>query len=122
MGIVALDHIQLAMPAGGEDKARTFYAGVLGLAEQAKPDNLRRRGGVWFVKGDVRVHLGVEAGFRPARKAHPAFRVENLAELRARCESAGFPTVADEPWTGYARFYVDDPFGNRIECLESDGK
>jgi catechol 2,3-dioxygenase-like lactoylglutathione lyase family enzyme len=122
VGIVALDHIQLAMPAGGEDRARTFYAGVLGLAEQPKPENLRRRGGVWFALGDIRVHLGVEAGFRPAHKAHPAFRVENLAELRARCEAAGFPTVADEPLAGHARFYVADPFGNRIECLEPDGK
>jgi catechol 2,3-dioxygenase-like lactoylglutathione lyase family enzyme len=118
MGIIGLDHVQLAMPEGGEDKARAFYERVLGLPEQAKPANLARRGGVWFGKGDLRVHLGVEAGFRPARKAHPAFRVENLAELRARCEAAGFPTVDDEPFPGYARFYVEDPFGNRIECLE----
>lgn len=118
MAIVALDHVQLAMPAGGEDAARGFYAGVLGFAELPKPQNLRKRGGVWFVSSAVRVHLGVEAGFRPARKAHPAFRVENLAELRARCEAAGFPTVDDEPLPGYDRFYVADPFGNRIECLE----
>ena len=75
----------------------------------------------WFAKGDLKVHLGVEAGFRPARKAHPAFRVENLAELRARCEAAGYPTVDDEPLPGYDRFYVYDPFGNRIECLEPRG-
>ena len=118
MGIVALDHVQLAMPAGEEDRARTFYEGVLGLIEQPKPDNLRRRGGVWFASGAVQVHLGVEAGFRPARKAHPAFRVEDLAALRARCEAAGFPPVDDEPLPGYDRFYVHDPFGNRIECLE----
>ncbi len=121
MGIVALDHIQLAMPAGEEDKARAFYEGVLGLAEQPKPKNLARRGGVWFAKGDVKIHLGVEAGFRPAKKAHPAFRVENLAELRARCEAAGYPTVDDPPLPGYERFYVHDPFGNRIECLEPTG-
>ena len=118
MAIVALDHVQLAMPAGGEAVARAFYAGVLGLAEQPKPENLRKRGGVWFGSGDLKVHLGVEAGFRPARKAHPAFRVKNLAELRARCEAAGYPTVDDEPLPGYQRFYVFDPFGNRIECLE----
>ncbi len=121
MGIVALDHVQLAMPAGGEEQARGFYAGVLGLAEQPKPKNLRKRGGVWFASSDVRVHLGVEAGFRPAHKAHPAFRVKNLAELRARCEAAGYPTVDDEPLPGYDRFYVADPFGNRIECLEPKG-
>ena len=118
MAIVALDHVQLAMPAGGEAAARAFYAGVLGLAEQPKPENLRKRGGVWFGSGALKVHLGVEAGFRPARKAHPAFRVKNLAELRARCEAAGYPTVDDEPLPGYQRFYVFDPFGNRIECLE----
>ena len=118
MGIVAIDHVQLAMPAGEEDRARAFYEGVLGLAEQPKPKNLARRGGAWFAKGDVKIHLGVEAGFRPAKKAHPALRVENLAELRARCEAAGYPTVDDEPLPGYDRFYVHDPFGNRIECLE----
>ena len=121
MAIVALDHVQLAMPKGEEDKARAFYAGVLGLAEQVKPENLRKRGGVWFARGDLQVHLGVEADFRAARKAHPAFRVENLAELRARCEAAGFATVDDEPLPGYERFYVHDPFGNRIECLEPKG-
>ncbi len=118
MGIVALDHVQLAMPKGGEERARAFYQGVLGLAEQSKPENLAKRGGVWFARGELKVHLGVEADFRPARKAHPAFRVENLAELRARCEAAGFATVDDEPLPGHARFYVADPFGNRIECLE----
>ena len=118
MGIIALDHVQLAMPKGGEDKARAFYAGVLGLTEQVKPENLRKRGGVWFAKGELKIHLGVEADFRPARKAHPAFRVENLAALRARCEAAGFATIDDEPLPGYDRFYVHDPFGNRIECLE----
>lgn len=118
MGIVGLDHVQLAMPAGREDEARAFYTGVLGLAEQPKPENLAKRGGVWFARGDLKVHLGVEADFRPARKAHPAFRVENLADLRARCEAAGFATVDDEPLPGYDRFYVADPFGNRIECLE----
>ena len=121
MGIVGLDHIQLAMPKGGEDEARAFYRGVLGLREQPKPGNLAGRGGVWFGDGDLKVHLGVEADFRPARKAHPAFRVEDLAELRARCEAAGFVTVDDQPLPGYERFYVADPFGNRIECLEPKG-
>ena len=118
MGIVALDHVQLAMPVGEEDKARAFYAGVLGLTEQPKPEKLRKRGGVWFTGGDLRLHLGVEADFRPARKAHPALRVEDLTKLRARCEAAGYATTEDEPLPGYERFYVSDPFGNRIECLE----
>jgi catechol 2,3-dioxygenase-like lactoylglutathione lyase family enzyme len=118
VAIVALDHVQIAMPAGGEDRARAFYVGVLGFAERPKPENLRKRGGCWFASGAVEVHLGVEADFHPAKKAHPAFRVESLAALRARCEAAGYPAVDDEPLPGHHRFYVADPFGNRIECLE----
>ena len=118
MGIVALDHVQLAMPAGDEDKARAFYVGVLGLTEEPKPANLARRGGVWFTGGDLRLHLGIDPDFRPARKAHPAFRVEGLVALRERCEAAGYATTDDEPLPGHERFYVSDPFGNRIECLE----
>lgn len=106
--------MQLAMPPGGEARARAFYADVLGLKEVPKPANLAGRGGVWFEPG---VHLGVEADFRPARKAHPALEVEDLATLRQRCEEAGFPPLDDEPLPGYDRFYVYDPFGNRLELL-----
>ncbi len=73
MRIVAIDHVQLAMPAGEEDKARAFYNGLLGLAEVAKPAELAKRGGAWFEVGSMKVHLGVESEFVPARKAHPAF-------------------------------------------------
>ena len=118
MVILALDHIQLAMPPGGEDLARAFYCSVLGLVEQPKPENLARRGGVWFAAGVVRLHLGVEPGFAPARKAHPAFLVDDLDRLRRDCIAAGHAVIEDEPLPGYRRFYVDDPFGNRIECLE----
>ena len=116
--IVALDHVQLAMPAGGEDLARSFYRGVLGLAEVPKPPNLAARGGVWFASGDLKLHLGVEADFRPARKAHPALLVENLSALLERCAAAGVPAVEDEPLEGYNRAYLSDPFGNRIEVME----
>jgi catechol 2,3-dioxygenase-like lactoylglutathione lyase family enzyme len=122
MKILEIDHVQLAMPAGGEDKAREFYAGVLGLPELTKPANLAKRGGVWFGDDRLKVHLGVEAEFRPARKAHPAFKVEGLGELRRKCEAAGYKTIDDEPLAGYDRFYVHDPFGNRIECLEPRGQ
>jgi catechol 2,3-dioxygenase-like lactoylglutathione lyase family enzyme len=121
MKITDIDHVQLAMPLGEEDKARAFYGGVLGLAEQAKPENLAKRGGVWFGEGGLKIHLGVEIDFRPARKAHPAFNVEGLRELRAQCEAAGYKTIDDEPLQGYDRFYVHDPFGNRIEFLEPRG-
>ena len=81
MTIYAIDHVQLAMPPGEEDKARAFYGGVLGMRETPKPPVLTARGGAWFEAGTVKVHLGVEQDFRPARKAHPAFLVENLDAL-----------------------------------------
>jgi ketosteroid isomerase-like protein len=118
MPIVALDHVQLAMPPGREAEARAFYQGLLGLPEVPKPPNLATRGGCWFERGDVKVHLGVEQEFRPARKAHPALRVHDLGSVRAALEAGGVAVRHDEPLEGYERFYVDDPFGNRIELLE----
>jgi catechol 2,3-dioxygenase-like lactoylglutathione lyase family enzyme len=118
MGIKGLHHVQLAMPTGSEEQARAFYGAVLGIPEVPKPANLARRGGCWFEQGTLRVHLGVEIDFRPARKAHPAFLVENLATLKAKIEAAGYTVKSDEPLEGYERIYVDDPFGNRIELVE----
>lgn len=108
-----LDHVQLAMPAGKEDEATAFYEGLLRLQRVPKPERLAGRGGCWFEKGDLRVHLGVDPDFRPARKAHPAFVVRGLAELAQRLRDAGVPVVDDED-----AVYVSDPFGNRIELLE----
>jgi len=116
--ICSLDHVQLAMPPGQEDAARAFYIGILRLIEIPKPPNLARRGGVWFESGSARLHLGVEQDFRPARKAHPALLVRNLASLIQNLESAGLALAKDEPLEGYDRVYVSDPFGNRIELLE----
>ena len=116
--IIALDHVQLAMPAGQEAAARAFYSGVLGLTEELKPANLAARGGAWFRGGALRLHLGVDPDFRPAGKAHPALLVRGLAELVSRCRTAGFPPITDEPLEGFDRVYVLDPFGNRIELLE----
>lgn len=118
MKIHTLHHIQLAMPKDGEEAARGFYQGLLGLAEVAKPPILAAKGGVWFETGIVRVHLGVEDGFRPAKKAHPAFEVDGLAELFATLEAAGITVTRDENLPGFARGYVADPFGNRIELLQ----
>jgi catechol 2,3-dioxygenase-like lactoylglutathione lyase family enzyme len=118
MPLLQLDHIQLAMPEGQEETARRFYGALLGLEEAEKPDNLKKRGGCWFENGAIKVHLGVEKDFRPARKAHPAFLVEDLASLVARLEQAGIAARRDEPLPGYERVYVDDPFGNRIELME----
>ena len=106
------------MPAGQEDAARAFYGGVLGLTEQPKPANLVSRGGVWFIGGAVKIHLGVEPEFRPARKAHPAFLVDDLEALAEQCAQAQHTVVTDEPLAGYKRVYVSDPFGNRLELME----
>jgi len=118
MPIQSLDHVQLAMPAGRECEARAFYAGLLGIPEVPKPPNLAKRGGCWFERGRLKLHLGVERDFRPARKAHPAFLVEDLAQLAQRLARAGHPTRTEEPLAGYNRLYVDDPFGNRIELMQ----
>jgi catechol 2,3-dioxygenase-like lactoylglutathione lyase family enzyme len=118
MPIVDIDHVQLAMPAGCENAARGFYGDLLGLTELAKPADLARRGGVWFQAGSRQLHLGVEADFRPAKKAHPAFLVHDLAELRQRLLANGHAPQDDEPLAGYERFYASDPFGNRLEFLE----
>jgi catechol 2,3-dioxygenase-like lactoylglutathione lyase family enzyme len=117
MRLRGIDHIQLAMPRGGEEEARTFYEGILGVPEAEKPPNLAKRGGCWFAKGSLRIHL-IEDDFRPARKAHPAFLVEDLSGLRKLLEAASFTAKIGEPLEGYERIYVDDPFGNRIEFLE----
>jgi catechol 2,3-dioxygenase-like lactoylglutathione lyase family enzyme len=118
MRIVGIDHVQLAMPAGGEDAARRFYRDVLGLEEVPKPASLAGRGGAWFRGVGVELHLGVEADFRPARKAHPALRVEGLTSLIVRCVNAGFPVERQVPLPGIERVKVADPFGNRVEFVE----
>lgn len=112
-----LDHVQVAMPAGGEDAARGFYTGLLGLAEAPKPEPLRATGGVWFEGG---VHMGVEADFRPARKAHPGLSVADLDAVAARLTAAGADVEWDERLPGVRRFYTHDPFGNRLELLAAD--
>ncbi|WP_246218573.1 VOC family protein [Parasphingorhabdus halotolerans] len=115
--IVALHHVQLAMPAGGEEKARAFYGKLMGLTERPKPEMLQNRGGCWFEDGPVRVHLGVESDFRPARKAHPGFQVSQFAALLDKFGDAGHNITYGEPIDDLARFFVDDPFGNRVEIV-----
>lgn len=117
MGVVGLDHVQIAIPAGGEDAAREFFAGLLGMAEVPKPSNLSSSG-CWFGSGSVAIHVGVDPDFTPAGKAHPALLVDDLAELRQRLDEAGFETRDDKPVEGYVRFFTYDPFGNRIELMQ----
>ena len=117
MTLQAIDHVQVAIPPGGEGEARRFYGDFLGLLERPKPSNLAKRGGCWFESGAVKIHCGVEEPFRPARKAHIAFRVDDVAGLADRASLAGFETAADEPLAGFDRIYIYDPFGNRLEFL-----
>jgi catechol 2,3-dioxygenase-like lactoylglutathione lyase family enzyme len=122
--IAGLDHVQLAAPPGCETEARRFFGELLGLPELAKPEALREQGGVWFDLRGGQLHIGVEAGFRPARKAHPALRVATgrLTALAARLEQAGVAVKWDEALPGVARFFTEDPWGNRIELLEVSGQ
>src|SRR5882757_8773275 len=108
--INAVDHVQLAMPPGGEDEAAAFYEGVLGIPWIPKPPHLAKRGGCWFESDAVKIHLGVEADFRPAKKAHPGLLVDDLGRLIGDLELAGHRVNSDEPLEGYHRVYVDDPF------------
>ncbi|MEK6637091.1 MAG: glyoxalase [Pseudomonadota bacterium] len=116
---LAIDHVQIAMPIGGEAKARSFFGALLELEELPKPADMAGRGGCWFAAGGHQIHLGVEADFRPAKKAHIALQAGNLIELRARLEAAGYTTFDDVPVDGRCRFFSSDPFGNRIEFLEA---
>ena len=117
MRILGFDHVQLAMPQGGEEKARGFYVRLLGLVELPKPSELAGRGGAWFQCGPLQLHLGVEQAFNPAKKAHPALRVERLEELLASLRSAGCEVADDISVPEIRRAFTADPFGNRIELV-----
>lgn len=114
---VGIDHVQLAIPVGGEGVARDFYVGVLGLVEEPKPAVMAARGGCWFGAGAVRIHVGVEEPFVPARKAHPALTMMLLESFIVR-------TGLDATWNteidGLIRCHVWDPFGNRIELVQAE--
>ncbi|WP_037573480.1 VOC family protein [Phaeacidiphilus oryzae] len=119
--ITALDHVQLAAPAGSEELLRGFYRDVLGMVELPKPPVLAARGGVWFATGAdhaVQIHVGVEDPFVPARKAHPGLRVSGIRAFAERIAERGAEVVWDENLPGHLRFYSHDPVGNRLEFLE----
>lgn len=116
IAVLGIDHVQLAMPVGQEEAARRFYAGVLGLTEAAKPAGLEGRGGCWFIGPATHLHLGVEADFRPAARAHPALVVVELDAARRKLTGAGVDVVDDDS-IDVRRFYASDPFGNRLEFV-----
>jgi catechol 2,3-dioxygenase-like lactoylglutathione lyase family enzyme len=118
---VLLDHVQIAAPAGCEAAARRFFCDLVGLAEVEKPESLGARGGAWFALGEQQLHVGVEADFEPARKAHVGLRLgtAELDHLAERLAAAGSPVTWDGTLPGERRFYSEDPWGNRIEFLAS---
>ncbi|MGW2777080.1 VOC family protein [Streptomyces olivaceoviridis] len=116
--LVAIDHVQLAAPFGSEDTLRSYYAGVLGMTEVPKPPALAARGGCWFEAGFVRLHLGIQHGFRPAKKAHPGLRVRDIEAYAARLAAQGAEVTWDDGLPGHRRFFCEDPLGNRLEFLE----
>lgn len=118
MLIKRVDHIQLAAPIGSEEKARLFFKDILSLQEVEKPHELKKNGGVWFSNGHVHIHVGVEKSFIPAKKAHPAFEVSDIGEFATHIREKGISIQVDDKLPGAKRFYVDDPFGNRLEFLE----
>jgi catechol 2,3-dioxygenase-like lactoylglutathione lyase family enzyme len=115
--VTRIDHIQLAAPEGCEGAARDFYGSLLGMIEIEKPPLLRARGGCWFECGDLQVHIGVERNFAPAKKAHPAFAVSDLEELRRALAARGVAVIEDDTIPGTRRFYAEDPWGNRLEFV-----
>ena len=115
---LALDHVQIAIPVGGEDQARAFFGALLGLTELPKPADMAARGGCWFQLGDRQLHMGVEQDFRAAKKAHVALATDKLDDLRAVMEAAGYETKDDSVVDGRYRFFTHDPFGNRIEFMD----
>jgi len=114
---IAIDHVQLAMPTGGEERARSFYVDLLGMKEIPKPAELAQRGGCWFESRLVQVHLGVEEDFRPAKKAHPAFRCTDYDGLVAKLRAVGVDAIEPDDIPGVRRCHIHDPFGNRIELI-----
>ncbi|WP_417593358.1 VOC family protein [Parasphingorhabdus sp.] len=120
--ITGLHHVQLAMPEAGEEQAREFYSELLDIPERTKPATLQSNGGCWFEKEQVRVHLGIERDFRPAKKAHPAFQASDFHNLMEKLKNAGYRIQSAEPLDHHSRFFVNDPFGNRIEFINAESE
>jgi catechol 2,3-dioxygenase-like lactoylglutathione lyase family enzyme len=117
--VTGIDHVLLAIPRGGEDRARAFYGDLLGLREVPKPPPLDTHGGCWFSAPGVDIHVGVEEPFQPARKAHVALLVDDLEALRTALVTAGVDVRDDDAPIGIRRFYAFDPFGNRLELVDA---
>ncbi|MFD1451980.1 VOC family protein [Oceanobacillus sojae] len=117
-----IDHVQLSAPKDSEETAIRFYSDILGFKEEEKPETLKPNGGVWFRNGEIALHIGIEEPFTPLKKAHPAFEVSGIDALQTYLEGAGISTKWDNKLPNAKRFYINDPFGNRIEFLEWKNK
>ena len=117
--IQGIDHVQVAAPVGCEEEAREFYGEKIGMKEIPKPEELKKRGGCWFKCGNQEIHIGVEQNFNPAKKAHPAFYVLKIDEFKQELIKQGIEVIDDHARPDVIRFYVSDPFGNRIEFMEN---
>lgn len=115
---LGIDHIQLAAPADCEKEARQFFGDILNLKEIPKPSNLAKRGGVWFELGNQQLHIGVQKEFSAAKKAHPAFEIENIENLKSQLQKKGIDVIEDNELENANRFFTSDPFGNRLEFIE----
>jgi catechol 2,3-dioxygenase-like lactoylglutathione lyase family enzyme len=118
MAILSIEHIQIAIPLGSEDRARTFYAGILGFVEVEKPATMAKRNSIWFRAGSVSLHLGLEPDFHPAKRAHPALVVDGMDQVLTACQSANITVKPDVSFNGFRRVHIFDPFGNRLELME----
>jgi catechol 2,3-dioxygenase-like lactoylglutathione lyase family enzyme len=118
MKILGIEHVQIAIPLDSQERARAFYSGILGFSEIQKPASMAERKSIWFVAGSVNLHLGIEADFHPAKRAHPAFIVEGLDDILAAFERTGVTVKPDVSFDGFRRLHVFDPFGNRLELME----
>ncbi|MEB8342168.1 VOC family protein [Streptomyces endophyticus] len=121
MTLVGVDHVQLAAPPGSEEVLRSFYVDDLGMTETPKPPALAARGGCWFEAGAVRLHLGIDRDFRPAKKAHPGLLARDIEAYARRLTGRGVEVEWDDLLPGRRRFYCADPVGNRLEFLEAPG-
>jgi len=122
MGIIDIEHVQIAVPVASEQQARAFYCGILGFEEITKPAEMAERKSLWFTTGKVNLHLGIEADFHPAKRAHPAFIVVGLDAILVAFEREGIDVKPDTSFQGYRRFHVFDPFGNRLELMERESR
>lgn len=113
-----LHHVQICIPRGAEGEARAFYGSLLGLKEIEKPSPLKASGGLWFEVADIHLHVGVEDPVAQSKR-HPAFEIGDVSNVRAYLEENGVRTRDEPQLPGVRRFSLFDPFGNRIEFMET---